>query len=118
MILEHKRYDLFGKMIFERAIIEPPFKKPNPMSNEACFLFVLEGVGVSISEIEKVEIQAKESVLMKCGNYIAKMLPSGTSKRYQAVAVRFHPDVLKKIYENDLPKFLTDEGKHGPETNM
>lgn len=106
MIISHKRYDLFGKMIFEKAIIKPPFKKPNPMPNEACFLFVIEGEAVSISEIERLNFHAKESVLMKCGNYISRMLPSKSSKTYQAVAIHFHPDVLKKVYENDLPSFL------------
>jgi len=118
MILEHKRYDLFGEMIFEKIILVPPFKKPNPMHNEACFLFIIEGEGVSISEVEKLEIPSKESVLMKCGNYIAKMLPTFTSNTYQAVAVHFHPEVLKKVYENDLPKFLINQLKPESKTGM
>jgi AraC family transcriptional regulator, exoenzyme S synthesis regulatory protein ExsA len=118
MILEHKKYDLFGKMIFEKAIIEAPFKKPNLMLNEACFLFIIEGVALSIAEVERLEIQAKESVLMKCGNYISKMLPSQSSKKYQAIAVHFHPDVLKKIYANELPKFLQSQDKSYGESSM
>lgn len=106
MILSHKQYDLFGKLIFERVIIKPPFKKPNPMPNEACFLFVIEGEAISISEIDTIRLRSKESVLMKCGSYISKMLPSVSSKTYQAIAVHFHPEVLKKVYERDLPEFL------------
>jgi len=106
MILEQKKYYLYGKKIFEKIVVVPPYKKPNPMPNEACFLFVVEGTNISISEIEKMEVTAKESVLIKCGSYIAKMLPSVESKTYEAIAVHFHPDVLKKIYEYDLPKFL------------
>ncbi|HBO73677.1 MAG TPA: AraC family transcriptional regulator [Marinilabiliales bacterium] len=106
MILEHKMYELYGKMIFEKVIVEPPFQKLNPMPEEACFFYVIEGVGEAISEVERLRIPTKESVLLKCGNYITKMLPSSTSNTFQTIAVHFHPAILKKIYENDLPKFL------------
>lgn len=112
MILEHKTYDLFGKMTFEKIMLTPPFKKANLMPNEACFHYILEGAGVTVSEVEKLDIPAKESVLMRCGNYVARMLNSTDSKRYYAVAIHFHPDVLKKVYENDLPKFLLGESKN------
>ena len=46
------------------------------------------------------------------------MFPSSTSKEYEAVAVHFHPDVLKKIYENDLPKFLQQTKKVSTNTNL
>ena len=118
MILEHKTYDLFGKMTFEKIILTPPFKKLNFMPNEACFHYVIEGEGNSISEVEKMELPAKDSILMKCGTYITKMLPSMHAQSYQAVAVHFHPDVLKKIYENELPKFLQENSNVIPESNM
>ena len=114
MILEHKTYTLFGKMIFEKAIIQPPFQKTNIMPDEACFFYVIDGIGLTVSGIEKMSIPAKESVLLKCGNYITRMLPSPDSATFQTVTVHFHPEILKKIYENDLPKFLTSPG---PGTN-
>jgi len=118
MILEHKTYDLFGKMTFEKIMLTPPFKKANQMPNEACFHYIIEGAGVTVSEIEKLEIPAKESVLMKCGNYITRMLNSTDFPRYFAVAIHFHPEVLKKVYENDLPKFLLDGSKNIPAAGM
>ena len=110
MIIEHKKYDLFGKMIFEKAVITPPFQKSNTMPDEACFFYVIDGIGEVISEIEKLRIPTKESVLLKCGNYITKMLPSPASNIFQTVVVHFHPQILKKVYENDLPKFLVSPG--------
>jgi AraC-like DNA-binding protein len=106
MILEHKTYTLFGKMIFEKAIIQPPFQKTNIMPDEACYFYVMEGIGITVSGIEKMKIPAKEAVLLKCGNYITRMLPSPDSATFQTVTVHFHPEILKKIYANDLPKFL------------
>lgn len=109
MIQDYKTIDLFGKLLFETIILKPPFKKPNLMPNEACFLYVLKGEYDSISETERLRIEAEESLLMKCGNYTCNMLPSETSDTYQALAVHFHPDILLKIYENKLPNFLTEK---------
>jgi AraC family transcriptional regulator, exoenzyme S synthesis regulatory protein ExsA len=106
MIIEYKTIELFGKMLFEKVILTPPFKKPNPMPNEACFLYIIEGEYNSISEKEQLRIKSEESVLMKCGNYLSQMFASKSSKTYQAVAVHFYPEILKKVYENKIPDFL------------
>lgn len=87
-------------------VLTPPFQKPNPMPDEACFLYVMEGAYDSTSEQEQIRINAEESVLMKCGNYLSDMVTTPASDKYQAVAVHFYPDVLLKIYENKLPDFL------------
>lgn len=110
MILDYKTINLFDKMLFEKVLLKPPFKKPNPMLNEACFLYVLKGEYESISQKEITKIQKEESLLMKCGNYTSRMLPTQSSDTYQALAVHFYPDVLLKIYENKLPNFLKDKG--------
>lgn len=111
MILEHKEYELFGKMIFEKVIIKPPFQKSSTMPEEACFFYIIDGNADAISAIEKLRIPTKESVIMKCGNYITKMLPSSVSDTFQTVVVHFHPEILKKIYGSDLPKFLLSSNK-------
>lgn len=76
------------------------------MSDEACFLYILQGENRSVSELEQVCVAEKEAVLMKCGNYFTKMFPSPGSKTYEAVAVHFYPEVLKKIYAQEIPEFL------------
>jgi len=105
MVVEHKTYDLYGKVLFEKAIIVPPFRRPTIMSNDACFLHIIEGENNTFTATGKVHIRTKESVLIKCGNYMSQMIGTGTS-RYEAVAVHFYPEVLKKVYEKDIPEFL------------
>ena len=117
MMLDYKRIDLFGKLLFETATIKPPFKVPNPMHNEACFLHIKEGGYNSISADEFITVHTKQSVLMKCGNYVGQMLPDKRTGKYRAVAVHFHPEVLKKIYAHDIPGFLKSNTKP-PASNM
>ncbi len=109
MIIDHRQIDLFGKMLFERAVIQPPFKKPNPMPNEACFLHIREGAYNSISEEEYLRVPQGQSVLMKCGSYLSQMLPNRETGMYEAVAVHFHPDVLRRVYRHELPSFLHEK---------
>ncbi|MDD2791668.1 MAG: AraC family transcriptional regulator [Sediminibacterium sp.] len=106
MILSHKKYELFGKLVFEKLVIKPPFQKSNIMPNEACFYYVIKGVSETISEVDRLRIPTRESVLLKCGNYITKILSSQSSQSFQTIAIHFHPEILRKIYENDLPLFL------------
>ncbi len=106
MIVEHKTIYLFGKLLFELALIKPPFKKPNPMPNEACFVHIRQGAYNSISEDEILKSYQGQSVLMKCGSYLSQMVPDSETGMYEAVAVHFHPEVLRKIYEKETPSFL------------
>lgn len=107
MILERNTFELFGKEVFEHAIIQTPFSKPYPMPDEACFLYVRRGEGIAYSEANQVSAQAKEGILMKCGSYFTRMKAEDQSATYEAIAVHLYPEVLSKLYENNWPKFLT-----------
>lgn len=111
MITERKQYQLFGKIIFEKVTIQAPFKIPNPMPNEACFLYMLEGQIDYKTQLQSLSIPINEAVLLKCGNYFSQMKSSTLSKNNQIVIVHFHPEILKKIYDTDLPKIFQKPAK-------
>ena len=115
MIIAHSTLDLYGKMVFEKATIKAPFTVPNPMPNEACFLHVVKGHGIAYSETHQTKIRPKVGVLMKCGSFINQMFSDDEDGIYEAVAVHFYPEVLKKVYENELPAFLRSPGHQVPE---
>lgn len=79
------------------------------MSNEACFFYVLKGQNEVISSDGKYIVAKNQSILMKCGNYYGKGSASEEEEYYEAVAIHFYPEVLQKVYENDLPKFITED---------
>jgi len=106
MILEHKTIPLFDKLFLEKAKAVPPIRLPNFMHDEACFLYVIEGKCTAVSEIEYLEAQPPDALLMKCGNFFNFCVPDENAPHYHAVAIHFHKDVLKKVYENELPGFL------------
>ena len=111
MILFRKQYELFGKIIFEKVIIEAPFKIPNPMPEEACFIYMVEGQIKYEIEDKSITIPVNDAVMLKCGNYFSQIRNSTTSKNNQIVIVHFHPEILKKIYDTDLPKIFQEPAK-------
>lgn len=112
MILEQKQFDLYGKKIFEKIILRPPFKVNNQMPNDACFMYMEEGGYDISSSTEHVKLQAKEAVLMRCGSYFTEFLKTLSSDKCEGIIVHLYPDVLKKIFENEITSvFSTIQNK-------
>jgi AraC family transcriptional regulator, exoenzyme S synthesis regulatory protein ExsA len=118
LIIEHRTIDLFEKKVFEKAIVTPPFKNPTTLPDEACFLYVLEGGLNSYSDETQISYGENEGVLMKCGNYMYEATPNKESGRCGMVAIHFYPEVLKKIYEKEIPDFLKNKNKVSFHSNM
>lgn len=118
MFLDHQRLDLFDKMLFEKAKIRPPMRKPLAMPNEACLLYIVKGANDVISPTQAALVKEKQALMMKCDNYVYEMLPAQKTNTYEAVAVHFYPEVLKKVFENDLPTFLKEDQKEPPKNAM
>lgn len=106
MIIEHQQLNLSKKMIFEKAVLCPPFRIPNSMPNEACFIYVLEGEQKVYSSTAQDNIRANEGMLLKCGMYFSDWLTSNQYDTCEAIAVHFYPEVLKEIYQNEIPSFI------------
>ena len=111
MILSLHTISLFNTKIFERAIAIPPFKQFNPLPNEACFIYVFEGGNNSYSEEKKITLNQGDALMMKCGNYIFDGQPHNETGKSGMIAVHFYPEVLKKIFKDEIPTFLINKNR-------
>ena len=118
MILKHHTINLFEKKVFETATVIPPYKSLNQLDNEACFLFMLEGGNDHYSEEGHINYSRDEGVLMKCGNFMFKVNPDEETGKGGFVAIHFYPEVMKKIYENEIPGFLKNKKQLPFHSNM
>jgi AraC-like DNA-binding protein len=107
MILNQKTLHLYGKKLFERARITPPFKRANHLSNEACLLFFSEGGNNHYSQSGSVTVTNGDGILMKCGNFFFDLIPDKSTGNSEMIAIHFFPTVLKQLFKNNLPKSLT-----------
>ncbi len=106
MIVDHKAIELFGQQLFERIHVEGEFRSSYGMSDEACFFHILRGNIHAIGSNDSLTVEHNNSILLRCGNYIAHAMAKPSEKNFKAVAVHFHAKTLRTIYESDLPEFL------------
>jgi AraC-like DNA-binding protein len=106
MVLSHQKFDFSGKCLIEKIIIQAPFRFTANFQDEACFIYFLEGKAKINSPEEQQNIEAKESLLLKCGTYFADLIKYNTADRYEIVVFHLYPDLLREIYKNEIPAFL------------
>lgn len=106
MVTDYKKIDLFGQTLIQKVILKPPFEFPFPVSDNACFLFSLEGEIEFHAQEEQMLVPSNYSLLLNCVNTGKKISNSPTSTQNELVVISFHPDTLKKIYQRELPLLL------------
>ncbi|SDM58049.1 helix-turn-helix domain-containing protein [Siphonobacter aquaeclarae] len=102
MVLDYKKFDLFGKQFIQKVTIEPPFEFIFPVAEHACFIYVLKGGVQFQSNSIRLDVPVSHALLLHCidsGKQISELKDSIS----ELVIVTFHPDILKKIYERELP---------------
>ncbi|WP_412467423.1 helix-turn-helix transcriptional regulator [Pedobacter sp. KLB.chiD] len=106
MIIDHKKYDLFGKSMVQNIRIMAPFTFDFPISDNACFLYMLQGEMQYHRDEDRVNIPHKHALFLNCiqaGKTISSLNAAGIN---EIMVVNFHPDILKRIYDRELPLIL------------
>lgn len=107
MIKDFKEFELFGKMTFVKAAIEPPFRVTAKMANEACFYYVISGNATVTTSTQRFTANTSEGLVMQCGNYLNDYLSNAEGMEYcEAIAIHLDPEVLKMIYDKEFPDFM------------
>jgi AraC-like DNA-binding protein len=112
MLINHDTLSLYGEKIFEKAQFKPPFKRPNHLSNEACYLHVLEGGHNHYSATERIEAEKDGGIFMKCGNFIFEPVADKATGEAKLIAIHFFPEVLKKLFKDNPPEFLFTDNRN------
>jgi len=105
MIQDYKKIDLFGKSLLQRIVLKPPFKYDFPVADQACCLFVRQGAFEFQVNDAQVNIATNYALLLNC-MHPGQQIKDTNSGTCEVVIVTFHPDILKKIYDRELPLLL------------
>jgi len=111
MILSRQAFNFQDKPLIEKVIIQPPFRFETFFQNQACFLFLSGSKSTFNSAKEKVSVESKESLLLKCGSYFIDWLKTSSSNKSEIIAVHFYPEILKKLYQKELPDYIKPKNK-------
>ncbi|MBE9602249.1 AraC family transcriptional regulator [Pedobacter sp. MC2016-24] len=103
MVNDYKKHDLFGKTFMQKIALTAPFKFDFPVTEQACFLYVLAGDFQFEVDDEKINIPANYSLLLNCISSGKQIHHSHSKSNCEIVIVTFYPDILKRIYDRELP---------------
>lgn len=106
MIIDYKKIDLFGKSFIQKIVLKPPFEFSFPVSEQACFLYMRQGEMQYQFDDENVNIPTNYSLFLNCINSGRQIHNSGSNSDGEIVIVTFYPDILKKVYDRELPLLL------------
>lgn len=106
MLIDHKKYELFGKPLLQKLVLRPPFKFSFPVSDNACFMYMLDGDMQYQVDDEQMDLPGNHSLFLNCINSGKQINSTHSDKDNAVVIVNFHPSVLKKVYERELPSLL------------
>ncbi len=106
-ILEFKSIPLLGHTLFTWVKVRTPVRYAGPIpEGEACFAYVFEGESQTMGATERVHVRANESILSKCGRYITDLGSKYEEGICSTITVHFHVEVLKTVYQEEVPSFL------------
>ncbi len=111
MVIDYKRIDLFGKQFIQKVVLKPPFDFTFPVAEQACFLYMSKGEMQYQSNDQYVDIPTKHSLLLNCINSGKEIHETKSNDEGEIVIVTFHPDILKKIYDKELPSIFQSNNK-------
>jgi len=106
MIIDYKKIELFGKPFIQKIVLKPPFTFTFPVAEQACFLYMHEGEMQYQFDDEQVNIPSNYSLFLNCISSGKQIHNSNSTSNGEIVIITFHPDILKKIYERELPLLL------------
>lgn len=106
MILDYRKIELFGKLFIQKIVLKPPFEFTFPVAEQACFLYMLKGGMQYRANGDDMHIATNHSLLLNCINSGKQIHDPHAGHDGEIVIVTFHPDILKKIYERELPSLL------------
>jgi AraC family transcriptional regulator, exoenzyme S synthesis regulatory protein ExsA len=103
MVTEYKKIDLFGKTFIQKVDLKPPFEFVFPVAEQACFLYMLKGEIEYQAEGDHLKIPTHHSLLLNCINSGKQIQNTNSDGKGEIVIVTFHPDILKKVYDKEIP---------------
>jgi AraC family transcriptional regulator, exoenzyme S synthesis regulatory protein ExsA len=110
MITDYKKFDLFGKTLIQKVDLKPPFEFAFPVAEQACLLYLVKGETRFQFNEQHIDIPTNHALLLNCLNS-GKQIADSNNSDGEIVIVTFHPDILKKIYERELPLIFQKRDK-------
>ena len=108
MITKTHSFTYKDKIILERVLIKPPLTYESVFQNQGCFLYIKNSEVKFHSSQENIKIASKEAVLLQCDTFFLEFVNDRKGEEVELIAVHLYPEILKQIYENELPSTIIE----------
>lgn len=117
MITARRTFSYQGQVLIEKISIKTPFKYEAIFQERGCFIYFKDTGPKLVSSENNVQLNGNEAVLLKCGSHFVDLLKTAEEDRVEVIVVHFFPEILKKLYANELPEILTEQ-KNSKSSNV
>ena len=101
--------ELFGHVFAECFTLDQDFRLQREMRDDACLAYIQEGKQEIYSPTQKIQATDRESILMKCGNYIANFRDVTPTAQFKSVVFHLDPEAIKMAFDGKDLDFLRVE---------
>lgn len=98
--------ELFGHPFAECFTLSENIRMQREMRDDACLAYIQKGRQEIYSPIRKIVANDNESILMKCGNYIANFKDISPTSQFKSVVFHLDPESIKKVFGDKDLSFL------------
>jgi AraC-like DNA-binding protein len=101
-----------NETLIERVLIKGPFSLESIFQNQGCFLYIKNSEFNFHSSQEKLSVGPKEAILFQCDTFFIEFLNKRKGEEVEVIAIHLYPEILKQIYENELPNSIIENSLH------
>ena len=112
--MEMTTIELYGHAFAECFTLSTDFRVPSVMSDDACLAYVQSGTQEVFSATQKIVARDRESILMKCGNYIANFRIVSPNDHFKSVVFHLDPLSIRKAFGDKDLNFLNIDRNMAP----
>lgn len=103
MIVSRQHFKLKDFIVFEKAIINTPFKYEGVFDGGGCFIHV-KGEGTRLLSADKNKVvDHQESALLKCGTYYFDFHKKNENNQVEMIAIHLFPELIHEVSLTKLP---------------
>lgn len=107
--MEMTSLELFGHPFAQCFTLSENYRLQNEMRNDACLAYVQSGQQEIFSATKKLVAKDRESILMKCGNYIANFADVTPTSQFKSIVFHLDPESIRKSFGDRDLNFLRVE---------
>lgn len=104
--MEVTAIELYGSPFIQYITLKQGCRLPKEMENDACLAYVQTGTQEVYSPTQKLLAKENESILMKCGNYIANFTNISPTSQFKSVVFHLDPESIKRAFGDKDLSFL------------